>query len=48
MKLLILYATTMGHSKAIAQTISESLECYKFEDKRVMAINQYEKVKFHN
>ncbi|ORX48183.1 riboflavin synthase domain-like protein [Piromyces finnis] len=45
MKLLILYATSMGHSKAIAQTVSENLECYKFEDKRVMAINQYEKEK---
>jgi len=43
MKLLILYATTMGNSKGIANVISESLEGYNFEDKRVMAINQYNK-----
>eukprot|EP00833_Pecoramyces_ruminatium_P010215 jgi/Orpsp1_1/1184247/evm.model.c7180000088700.1 len=45
MKLVILYATTMGNSKGIAETISQSLDCYNFEDKRVMAVNQYEKEK---
>jgi len=44
MKLLILYATTMGHSQNIAQVVSQSLDCYQFEDKRVMAVNQYDKV----
>jgi len=45
MKLLILYATTMGHSQNIAQVISQSLDCYQFEDKKVMAVNQYDKEK---
>jgi len=44
MKLVILYATTMGNSKGVAEAISQSLDCYKFDDKRIMAINQYEKV----
>jgi len=46
MKLLILYATTMGNSKGIAEAISKSLDVYQFEDKRVMAVNQYDKEKF--
>jgi len=45
MKLVILYATTMGNSKGVAEAISKSLDCYKFDDKRIMAINQYEKEK---
>jgi len=45
MKLVILYATTMGNSKGVAEAISQSLDCYKFENKRIMAINQYEKEK---
>lgn len=35
----------MGNSKGVAEAISQSLDCYKFDDKRIMAINQYEKEK---
>jgi len=45
MKLLILYATTMGNSKGIADAISKSLDVYQFEDKRVMAVDKYDKEK---